>query len=69
MSFCLTSKLLTRCKKYLTTRSGVEYYLTEGEQFRFLTKNGMEYLLYYILQTPNKKWVNADKAQNISVTT
>ena len=29
----------------------------------------MEYLFYYITQAPNKKWVNANKAQNIPVTT
>ena len=27
----------------------------------------MEYLFYYIPQVPNKKWVNANKAQNIPV--
>ena len=27
----------------------------------------MEYLFYYIHQAPNKKWVDAKKAQNIPV--
>ena len=34
-----------------------------------VTKNGMEYLFHYIPQEPNKKWVNVNKTQNISVTT
>ena len=28
----------------------------------------MEYLFYYTTQAPNKKWVNANKAQDILVT-
>ena len=33
-----------------------------------VTKNGMEYFFHYIPQEPNKKWVNVNKTQNISVT-
>ena len=49
------------------TRSGVEYYLIDVVILN--KKIGMEYLLHYMPQVPNKKWMNVSKAQNIPVTT
>ena len=65
--------IIIRVKKYSATQSGVELNITlpRVNNFDIKEKNGMEYLLYYLLYTPNtkQKWVNDSKAQNILVTT